>query len=404
MTKLLALSLIAVFCRAQSYTRGIGVYPGDPEQYAGPTLKIDSSTYRNLALHRPAWHSSSYDFNATAQLITDGIRSTISPRSVAVSTSDQGLLSKVLREAVFDHNPVTSISLSGKQAWIQVEARGGEGPPVVDRLDVEGAALARQADMQVWDCVMKGSGDGKSWHDLGHAEGIARPMGYELSTSIRLAAPERYRFYRIEFHSGRALQWRIDELKFFHQDRRVNLEGPYDFTSAWMSGGAGEEWVYVDLGASCSFDRIVLSWILPAAQGMLEISEDARNWTLLQALPPSSGNEDDIHLAQPALGRYVRVLMSRASSPDGYALSEMEVWGRGGPLAQPKQVPTVRADGRMELTGGAWRLQRDSLVNADGAGISRPGFGDDDWMVATVPGTVLAAYYNAGALPDPNFA
>ena len=26
-----------------------------------------------------------------------------------------------------------------------------------------------------------------------------------------------------------------------------------------------------------------------------------------------------------------------------------------------------------------------------------------DWIIATVPGTVLASYYNAGAFPDPNF-
>ena len=48
-------------------------------------------------------------------------------------------------------------------------------------------------------------------------------------------------------------------------------------------------------------------------------------------------------------------------------------------------------------------MQRDSLVSADGAALSKPGFHDADWLVATVPGTVLTSYYNAGALPDPNF-
>src|SRR5208283_5643870 len=64
MTKLLTVSLIAVFgVSAQEYTRGIGVYPGDPKQYFGPSMQVDATSYRNLALHRPAWHSSSYDFN-----------------------------------------------------------------------------------------------------------------------------------------------------------------------------------------------------------------------------------------------------------------------------------------------------------------------------------------------------
>ena len=47
-------------------------------------------TYRNLALHRPAYQSSSYDYNLTAQLITDGIKDTRLPRWVAVSTSETG--------------------------------------------------------------------------------------------------------------------------------------------------------------------------------------------------------------------------------------------------------------------------------------------------------------------------
>ena len=72
------MSLFLVFAvlrvHAQNYTRGIGVYPGDPKEYTGPTLVADANTYRNLALHRPAYQSSAYDYNLTAQLITDGIK------------------------------------------------------------------------------------------------------------------------------------------------------------------------------------------------------------------------------------------------------------------------------------------------------------------------------------------
>ena len=404
MTKLLSLSLIAVFSvSAQQYTRGIGVYPGDPQQYFGPSMHVDATTYRNLALHRPAWHSSSYDFNLTAQLITDGIKTTTVPRTVVVSTSDKGALPKTDRELVLDHNPATSVELDGKQSWIQIEIRGGEAAPAVDRLDVDAAGGARVPDIQVWDCVMKGSDDGKTWKELGQVEGMARPMGYDVKPSFRLANPAHNRFYRVEFHSGRELRWSVNELAFFAENRRLNLGGPYDFTSAWMSGGSGGEWVYVDLGAICTFDRIVLHWILRAAEGSLQVSHDAVNWTSLQALPPPAGNVDDIRLVQPAHGRYVRVLITGATSPEGCALSEMEVWGRGGPVQQPKPQPGMRSDGRLDLAGGAWRLQRNSLVAGDGAVLSRPGFHDDDWMIATVPGTVLASYYNAGALPDPNF-
>jgi hypothetical protein len=59
---------------AKEYTRGVGVYPGDRKEDFSPTMKIDSMNYRNLALHRPAYHSSCYNYNLTAQLITDGIK------------------------------------------------------------------------------------------------------------------------------------------------------------------------------------------------------------------------------------------------------------------------------------------------------------------------------------------
>ena len=59
------------FC-ADYYTRGIGNYPGAPSEHFAPQM-VKDDMYRNIALHRAAYHSSSYDYNLTAQLITDGI-------------------------------------------------------------------------------------------------------------------------------------------------------------------------------------------------------------------------------------------------------------------------------------------------------------------------------------------
>ena len=98
MTRLFFLSFIALVLSAQDYTLGVGVYPGDPKENFAPAMRIDSTTYRNLALHRPAWHSSAYDYNLTAQLVTDGIKQTELPRWVATSTSQQGVLKKNERE------------------------------------------------------------------------------------------------------------------------------------------------------------------------------------------------------------------------------------------------------------------------------------------------------------------
>jgi len=116
---------------AQTYTRGIGVYPGDPKEYAGPSMVIDKSTYRNLALHRPAYQSSAYDYNLTAQLVTDGIKETALPGWIVTSTSDTGILPKTGREVFLDGNVVSSVEVkggSGETPWVEFDLEGGGDP------------------------------------------------------------------------------------------------------------------------------------------------------------------------------------------------------------------------------------------------------------------------------------
>lgn len=389
--------MAATIGNAQLFTRGVGIYPGDPREDFGPVLRVDPTTYRNLALHRPAYHSSSYDYNLTAQLVTDGIAETRLPRWVATATSGQGSLKKNEREWLLDHNPLTGVELRGPTAWVQIELAGGDAPLEIDRLDV-GASAGPAPDLP-WICVILGSDDGRVWKELGRAAG----NGADVKPSIQLSPSSRGRFYRIEFRAPGTRTWTVADIDLFRQNRRVEAGGPFDFTSAWMSASSGDEWVYVDLGARCTFDRVDLHWIRRAAEGSIQVSDDAVSWRDVAPLSGREGFVDRLNLPQPAEGRYVRVMMMRPASPEGYILSELEVYGSGGPVPQPKPAPAVRANGRLDLAGGAWRVQRDSLVRASGENISRPAFSDRDWLIATVPGTVLASYYNAGAVPDPNY-
>jgi len=406
------------------YTRGIGVYPGDPREDFGPTPVADDTTYRNIALHRPAYHSSSYDYNLTAQLVTDGIKETRLPRWVATSVSLRGPLPKHEREFALDHNPTSVTELQGPRPYLQVELGGGDSVPEIDRVEVlfikPGEVHADHVTVRVL-----ASDDTREWKTLGIVTNpqpisiAGFPMGFAMpgqifQPSIPISVPARRRFYRIECEAAHApdfafgMRWQIGEVAFFREKRRVEIGGPYNFTSAWMSAGLDEEWVYVDLGARCEFDRVALYWIARAAEGSLQVSDDAATWQTIQPLPAGAGLTDDIKLAQPARGRYVRVLMRRPTSPHGYILSEFEVYGRGGFVAQPKPAPSLSprkgpSDGRIDFAGRAWRVQRDSLVSADGESLSKIGFHDDDWVIATVPGTVLTSYLNVGAIPDPNY-
>ncbi|NWF82892.1 MAG: hypothetical protein HXY18_03580, partial [Bryobacteraceae bacterium] len=107
--------LLAVLVAAQTPppTRGVGVYPGDPREDFSPIMRPAPAGVRNLAYRRPAWHSSSYDYNLTAQLVTDGIRDTRLPRWVATSSSEHGVLRKNEREWLLDHNMMTTVVLKG---------------------------------------------------------------------------------------------------------------------------------------------------------------------------------------------------------------------------------------------------------------------------------------------------
>jgi hypothetical protein len=97
MKRIFLLAFIALTLHGQDYTLGVGVYPGEPKENFAPAMRIDAGTYRNLALHRPAWHSSSYDYNLTAQLVTDGIKETALPRWVSTATSAQGVIPRFSR-------------------------------------------------------------------------------------------------------------------------------------------------------------------------------------------------------------------------------------------------------------------------------------------------------------------
>jgi hypothetical protein len=400
------------------YTRGLGIYPGAPDADFRPSLVIDNSTYRNLAFLCPAYHSSAYDYNLTAQLTTDGIKDTHLPNWIAVTLNEFETLPINERETLVDHWEAITLPLRGTHPSVQIQLCG-DIPPAIDRV-AEFVAVPPTLSPEAMTFTVSVSDDGRTWQKMGTAAAPQplSPVNYppDLVRTSRLFYPSiplhqvcQSRYYKVDLSASGLPEdpftpiWQCGQVAFFHGNDRVQIGGPYSFTSAWMSAGSGDEWVYVDLGARCTFDRVSLYWIARAAEGSLQISDDAQNWRDLQRLPAGTDQIDDIRFSSPAQARYVRVLMTRPTSPSGYILSEIEVYGRGGPVAQPHPAPAPRADGRLDLAGGAWKLQRSNFVSDPGEELSKTGFQDSSWLVATVPGTVLSSYLNIGAIPDPNF-
>jgi hypothetical protein len=443
--------------KTDSYTRGVGIYPGNPAENFSPVLAVDKDNYRDIAKLRSAYHSSSYDYNLTAQLVTDGIITDKMPGTINVSTS-QGTVPKTEREWLFDFNSVTTISFEGTDVWLQLDLEQGENIPEITRISLNGQLTYDEKKPGGWQFVCSGSNDGIKWEELGKFKGSGLPgqerpnpfaamfgnrrpgrrgpagprtnpfagmFGLQgadstaprpsftfnfrmpekervINQSFELAKPVTYKHYRVSLSAPCAKTWTFGEFEFFNGESKLKMAPSNNFTSAWMSAGTGQEWIYVDLGTSSTFDNIKLHWINKAIKGSVQVSEDAENWSEIATLPGDDKNLDDIKLSSAGKGRYVRVLMTEPASGKRYTLSELEVFGKGGLVPKPKADMEVK-DNRMYLSGGKWKLQRASKVISTGEGISASGFGTEDWIVATVPGTVLVSYWNAGALPDPNF-
>ena len=48
------------------------------------------------------------------------------------------------------------------------------------------------------------------------------------------------------------------------------------FTSTWKATKG--DWAYVDLGAVADIEEVRLHWLYEGMQGVLEVSDDTRNW------------------------------------------------------------------------------------------------------------------------------
>ena len=372
-----------------------GQYPGSPaEDFAPVVQRSRGNEYRNLAHLRPAYHSSSYDYNLTAQLVTDGIVSTEKPWWIRVSTSE-GEINKQQREYILDGMPWSAIKSSDKQVMVQIDMPQHE--LLADEVHLRGRITLPKGQMPRQEAQVLASQDGQNWQKIStdgakyigedsgrDNSGVTVSRHFDLSCALDASTPIKY--LRFELSADLARYWEITNLQFYHQQQEVNVMPSEHFCSAWRSATAGEEWVYVDLGDKFSFDTVRLDWINRAKSATLQISDDAKTWSDLCNLSATESMTDELSVKAEA--RYVRLLCQESANGEPYELSEMQVMGRGG-MDVIAKTP--------------WRLQRASEVQAKGEEIATAGFDAQAWLPATVPGTILTSYLRAGALPDPNY-
>ena len=409
------------FVRSDYYTRGIGIYPGSPQEDFSPELLPGGDEYRNIARLRATLQSSAYDYNLTAQLVTDGIVSETQPAYLTLSTP-QGEVPKREKEWMIDGGPFSKNTVEGADTYFQFSLNNYR--KTLSKAVVTGlVAYDDKAASGGYEMTWEGSDDGTQWTTLSTHKGsglpgrsssgrvtvndpnkqtgnISMPVR-RLNETFDFDQPASYAHYRIRLKMAGAHSWIFNAIDFSDADGAVDLKPSQYFNSTWMSAGTGTEWLCVDLGTRSEFDQITLHWINKAVKGRIQTSDNASTWRDLAELPGGADQTDVIDAKGKA--RYVRILMEEPANGQRYALSEVEVMGHGGLVPQPAQMPAV-ADGEINLAGGNWQLQRASEVKESGEVLSTADYQPEQWVTATVPGTVLNSYMKAGALPDVNHA
>jgi hypothetical protein len=100
-----------------------------------------------------------------------------------------------------------------------------------------------------------------------------------------------------------------------------------DATTRWSSAFADPQWLYVDLGATYSLNRVRLTW--EGAYGkdyQIQTSPDASTWTTIKTVTGNTALDNDL-TGLSGTGRYVRLYGTARGTQYGYSLYELAVYG-----------------------------------------------------------------------------
>ena len=341
----------------------------------------------NLARFQPAYHSSSIDYNVTAQLAVDGIVETGPACWVEICGNGGEPLSKREHDLVLEPRQWTTVTVEGPKAELSLRTHGFTEP--VDRVTVDLAVMlpetmrsaAYNASLQCLDA----EGNWQSVRDYAGVTGRMLILAWDAPQRV---APEGWRIV-VDVPGAEALEWQ--QWRFYRDGKRLQMLTSEHFHSAWVAATGGREWLMVDLGADRRFSEVRLHWMNAPAKGVLQVGKDSTSWRDLARLDGEGGVRCDT-LSVRGRGRWVRVLLEASADGKPYVLTEMEVLG-DKPETAPEEMPANAVNAtEINLTRG-WELARQPQAADPQA-----------WIPATVPGTVLVSYLENGMLPDPNFS
>ncbi len=175
----------------------------------------------------------------------------------------------------------------------------------------------------------------------------------------------------------------------------------------WESQPGGEQWIVIDLGATLPVDHLTVCWKhARTAVCRIQVSTEHAPtghastrlpWHTVFQVPEGSGGTQQIPL-HGAPTRGIR-LITTLPSDQTLAIVEIQAWSSQS-IPVPSTSPQTLTTQRAELTEG-WSLLSAMFNASTPEEISSPSRPAPGWLPAVVPGTVLASYRKAGAIPDP---
>ncbi|KAF0201782.1 MAG: hypothetical protein FD170_2455 [Bacteroidetes bacterium] len=172
----------------------------------------------------------------------------------------------------------------------------------------------------------------------------------------------------------------------------------------WKSNLTREASLIIDLGEVCRTKKIIIHRPHESEiQVQVSVSQEGtlqqvKNWK--PAISETGIRQKTSTLPFSSSTRFVKINFS-AESEIYFEVSEIEIQGTKA-VQKSKKAENPNSPG--VLSGDGWKIMREGYAEGNGQRISELSFDDRKWIPASVPGTVLANYLAAGAIPDPLYA
>jgi GH18 family chitinase/aryl-phospho-beta-D-glucosidase BglC (GH1 family) len=119
-----------------------------------------------------------------------------------------------------------------------------------------------------------------------------------------------------------------------------------NYSTRWSSLFADPQWLYVDLGANYTINRVKITWETALGKNyQIQTSPDATNWTTVLTVTGNTSLVND-QTGVTGTGRYVRIYGTARGTVYGYSIYELEVYG--SPIESPYTGTPISLPGTIQ--------------------------------------------------------